>query len=926
MMAFVQAFTFTTPVALAGFLLLPVIWWLLRFTPPKPQTVKFPPLRLLLELVSKHEQPDKTPWWLMLLRLAIAALVILGVSHPFYAPGQTPAGTSAPLLIIVDDTWAAAKDWTLRRTMLNEIVNEARESDVTLTLATTAPSAREPDIVARDADATLKQIAALEPKALGPDRVKLLARLKTSFNAATSLHVVWLSDGLDQASATAFAEGLTSLAGGKAQVDAVMPDATALPMAFATPTTEGGQFKAHLLRPSSSTAARETNIRAVAANGRSLAEVKVTFAPNAAQAEATLDLPIELRNEVQRLEILGERNAAATFLFDDRWRRKTIALQSGSSLEDAQPLLSPLYYVSRALEPYAQISEPEDAAQLKEQLEAGLSMLVLADIGVIPAETADAINPWLERGGVLLRFAGPRMAGAQDELVPVTLRSGGRALGSALSWEKPQNLQAFPDNGPFAGLPVDQNVTVSRQVLAEPDMDLPDKVWASLADGTPLVTAKRQGKGLIVLFHVTANADWSNLPLSGLFVEMLRRINDLAPGAGGGASAGATSSDDRATAFIPRLALSAAGELIEPLPDSKPISPADIEKAMPTPQTPAGLYNRASAERAINLLPDTQAMMAITTLPNNVTLRSFATAPRQPLAPLLFTLAFLLFLGDTLAALFLGGGWHRLRGMTAALFILLVIPNDHAMAQAADDFAQKATQETRLAYVRTGDDTVDTISEEGLKGLGLILSDRTSVIPGSPIGVNIESDEIVFFPLVYWPVLDTAPVPTPATLAKMDAYMKNGGTIFFDLRDDASGLESLTGAPGPTEALRRILAKLDIPPLEPVPENHVLTKSFYLLRDFPGRYARGQLWVERSDASSTNNVDGVSSIIIGSNDYAAAWAMDGNSNPLYAVVPGNDRQREMAFRTGINVVMYALTGNYKADQVHVPALLERLGQ
>lgn len=926
MMAFLQALTFTTPVALAGLLLLPVIWWLLRFTPPKPQTVKFPPLRLLLELVSKHEQPDKTPWWLMLLRLAIAALVILGVSHPFYAPGKTAAGTSAPLLIIVDDTWAAAKDWTLRRTMLNEIVAEARENDVTLTLATTAPSAREADIVARDADAMLKQIAALEPKALGPDRAKLLARLKTGFAAAASLYVVWLSDGLDQASATAFAEGLAGLAGGSAQVDAILPDAASLPLALAAPSAEGGQFKVHLLR-SPSAGLRQANIRAVAANGRSLADVRLEFAGNAAEAEAALDLPLELRNEVQRLEILGERNSAATYLFDDRWRRKTIALQSGSSLEDAQPLLSPLYYVSRALEPYAQISEPEDAAQLKEQLEAGLSMLVLADIGVIPAETADAINPWLERGGVLLRFAGPRMAGAQDELVPVTLRSGGRALGSALSWEEPQNLQAFPDAGPFAGLPLDLNVAVSRQVLAEPDMDLPGRVWASLADGTPLVTARRQGKGLIVLFHVTANADWSNLPLSGLFVEMLRRINDLAPGAGGGAAAGASSGDDRAAAFVPRLALSAAGELTEPLPDSKPIPPAAMENAKPTPETPAGLYNRGSAERAINLLPDRQAMSAITALPAGVTLRSFATAPRQPLAPVLFGFAFLLFLGDTLAALVLGGGWHRLRGMAAALVVVLVIPNDPAMAQQTDDYAQKATEETRLAFVRTGDDTVDSISEQGLAGLGLILTDRTSVTPGSPIGVNIETDEIVFFPLVYWPVLDGAAVPTPATLAKMDVYMKNGGTIFFDLRDDAMGLESLSGAAtGATDALRRILAKLDIPPLEPVPENHVLTKAFYLLRDFPGRYARGQLWVERSDSTATNNVDGVSSIIIGSNDYAAAWALDDNSNPLYAVIPGNDRQRELAFRTGINIVMYALTGNYKADQVHIPALLERLGQ
>ena len=197
MMAFLQALTFTTPVALAALALLPVIWWLLRFSPPKPQTIKFPPLRFLLELVSKHEQPDKTPWWLMLLRLAIAGLIILGVSRPFYEPGQTAAASKTPLLIIVDDTWAAAKDWNLRRAMLNEIVGEARENNVTLSLATTAPSARNADIVAHDADAALKQVAALEPKALGPDRAGLLAKLKTSFNSATALQVVWVTDGLE---------------------------------------------------------------------------------------------------------------------------------------------------------------------------------------------------------------------------------------------------------------------------------------------------------------------------------------------------------------------------------------------------------------------------------------------------------------------------------------------------------------------------------------------------------------------------------------------------------------------------------------------------------------------------------------------------------------------------------------------------------
>ena len=165
-----------------------------------------------------------------------------------------------------------------------------------------------------------------------------------------------------------------------------------------------------------------------------------------------------------------------------------------------------------------------------------------------------------------------------------------------------------------------------------------------------------------------------------------------------------------------------------------------------------------------------------------------------------------------------------------------------------------------------------------------------------------------------------------ATRAKLTAYMKNGGTIFFDTRDGGLDAE-LTG--GGNTALQALLAKLNIPPLEPVPEKHVLTRSFYLLDRFPGRYEGPAPWVEAAGANgqtASGAADGVSSIIIGANDYAAAWAINDNGEPLNALVGSADRQREFAFRTGINVVMYALTGNYKADQVHVPALLERLDQ
>jgi hypothetical protein len=167
--------------------------------------------------------------------------------------------------------------------------------------------------------------------------------------------------------------------------------------------------------------------------------------------------------------------------------------------------------------------------------------------------------------------------------------------------------------------------------------------------------------------------------------------------------------------------------------------------------------------------------------------------------------------------------------------------------------------------------------------------------------------------------------------------MKQGGTVLFDTRD------AVLAPPGPggetrssgMMALRTILASLDIPELEPVPKDHVLTKTFFLLHDFPGRFNSGQLWVEAMPAADEKDEeaqrparggDGVSSIIITSNDLAGAWATRPDGQPMLPLVPGEARQREFAFRAGVNIVMYTLTGNYKADQVHVPALLERLGQ
>lgn len=928
------AISFATPLALAGLVALPVIWWLLRFTPPRPVVVRFPPIRLLMDLANREEQPDKTPWWLLLLRLMLAALVILGVSQPVYAPGPVAPASRTPILLIADDGWAAAGRWGERQAVMTQILNAAALAGAPVTLATTVPALRPAELAAAAAADVKTRSAALVPKALNTDRMALLDRLQQAFAANAPLHVIWLSDGLDDGQAAAFAAGLRGLGQASAEVDVLLPETADLPLALAPPGLSGGAITVTVLRTDLPDA-QTVEVAARAGNGRSLAEASLQFAPGATSATTSIELPVELRNAVSRIVINGQTHAAATYLMDDRWRRKTVGLMAGTTAETAQPLLAPLYYVSRALEPYADLAQPDDTEALKSLLDQGLSMLVLADIGVLPAAQQELVASWVDKGGVLLRFAGPRLASAQDALIPVRLREGGRALGSALSWETPQPLQSFANASPFAGLTPDQAVSVSRQVLAEPDGDLPGKVWASLEDGTPLVTAMRQGKGLVVLFHVTANADWSNLPVSGLFVEMLRRVLDLAPAAGGKVDAETRTAE--AQAFSPYRSLSGLGELIPPDPEIQPISAASIDSARASPATPAGLYRKGQQDRALNIAQGGDGLKAIGALPDGISVASLTPRPALALAPFAFALAMLLFLADSLAMLLMGGGPRRLRSLlrrgatpvACALIILASAAPQPGQADSADQFAMQNALETRLAYVITGDAETDQISEQGLTGLTDVLRERTSVEAGAPVGLHIERDELVFFPLLYWPVRPDATVPSEAALARIDSYMKGGGTILFDLREDGAGTDALSGGTtAAAEALRRILARLDIPALEPVPPTHVLTRSFYLLDWFPGRYDGGKLWVEAADSSGTltNNADGVSGIIIGSNDYAAAWASDETGEPLYAVIPGSDRQREFAIRTGVNIVMYALTGNYKADQVHVPALLERLGQ
>ena len=919
------ALAFATPWALAALVGLPVLWWLLRITPPQPRLVTFPPLRLLLLLRQKEETPAHTPLWLLLLRLLIAALAILALAEPILNP-QAVQRDSQALVLVIDDGWTAAPRWREKIVRADAILEGAeRDGRPALLVTTAAPAsgeAMQPSQLMPAADLR-PLVAALQPKAWASDRAALVQALLQA-RLPESADVIWLSDGLrdDETGEAAYtlAEWLLRL--GPLTVISAPDEAT---LALLPPATTAQGDTVTTRRSGNVAAEQSITLRAVTDQGRVLARDSLHFAARSETATLKLDLPSELRNQLSRLEIEEQPSAGSVQLLDERWRRRPVGMVTGGAVETRQPLLGDLFYLERALAPYAELR----SAPVGELLQREIAVIVLADVAQVVASETRQLEQWIDQGGVLLRFAGPRMAEATDGLLPVKLRQGSRQLGGALSWAQPQRLGATPETSPFYGLGGADEVTVNRQVLAEPEAQLGDKTWLRLEDGTPLVTATQRGKGWLILVHTTANTLWSDLALSGFYVDMLRKVIDL--------SQGITATGEAADTPLPPLnVLDGFGRSVEPGPAVQPLPPRAIATTKPNPRHPPGWYGRLDSRQALNTANANTRLVPVTNWPADVTqARLDGEARELHLLPWLLGAALLLFLADWLIGLGLRGllpgrmsFWRRPAAAILAIAVLLLSGIVEAQTRrntntlsASDEFALKASLDLRLAYVVTGQADIDQMSRAGLYGLTEVLFRRTSIEAAEPLGVNLEADDISLVPFLYWPITPLQPQLSDAALRRIDQFMKTGGMILFDTRDQAMGLSGTAASPN-TDKLRQLLARLDIPPLMPVSDDHVLTKAFYLVQDFPGRYSGGTLWVERSPGGDK---DGVTSIVIGSHDFAAAWAIDANGRPLAVTVPNLPRQREYAYRFGVNLLMYTLTGNYKADQVHIPALLERLG-
>lgn len=900
-----SAITFLYPAMLAGLMVLPIVWLLIRSAPRSPKTVVFPAARILRGLKSNRRDIQRAPIWQTILRCLILTLLIIAAARPVMNRNDFAADDGA-ILIIADNGWDSAANWRQYRTALDQIANQARFDLQTVYIAQTVPEAagastwKLPDIVGPVSPAdTTSLFDRLQPRPWSADYTALsdLISERPEMNRSVG-SILWLTGQMDSPDKAELASELLDIA----------------PITIISPTTtdriairslnRSGTGMVATLSHNRDDLPRTVNLLARGERGNVILRHSVDLAANTDQSDVAIMLPSDISNAIQSVGIEGIESAATMFQTGARWQQRRVGVVASSG--DGPGVLSDQYFfLDRALSPYADVTY----APLGTLLENGVDVLVSAGPISGLGSQFDALERWINQGGMLVRFAGDSSSQIGNDFLPVRLRLGNRDFGGSMSWEKPKRLLDFPENSPFHGIAVPGDITVTRQLLAEPDPDIVSKTWARLTDGTPLITSAPRNAGRLVLFHVTPWADWSKLPMSGLFVELWQKILPLA--------SPSNRSDAELQSSLPaQTVLDGFGHPHQP---DALILPVQTPLPTPSPRHPPGIYGENGQAVALNLGPSLTDIGRDVVWPSGVSTREVTDQSQIDLAALCLLAAFILVLFDALILLVLNHvSLRRSRRSNALTSVLLAviltgasIAVMHPSHSVASTTLPEAALQPRLAYLETGNAPVDRLSHAGMTGLTEILRRRSAADLNSVDGINPETDELSFYPLIYWPLVDGQEPFSERAQDRLNRYLNNGGMILIDSRD-----REVEPA-----RLRRLLAGLEVPLLDRAPSDHILFRSFYLLDHAFGRFSE-PLWL---DARPSQRLDGVASVLFGGNDWASAWIIPEGRDDLRNedISP---RQREMAYRFGVNLVMYALTGSYKGDQVHIPAILERLGR
>ncbi|MBN8646846.1 MAG: DUF4159 domain-containing protein [Caulobacterales bacterium] len=878
-MIFNYSLQFLSPIALFVLVALPIIYIVSRFVPKPPKSINFGAIFILKNIIAPRPIPKHAPLWLKILRLFLAGIFILACAMPILQNPNSAKIISKDILLVIDDDVANANEFNQIKNELKNFIDIESTKNNALKLVVQNCNSKTLNPINSPQNAK-NYIDTIIPKPIICDKGNYI---KTLGDIRENYRVIYIANNVNQLNDAKFFEILNRISNGDLIIRrpninfAIIESANIEKNGLRLNIISNGQFS--------------KKITIFGENS------KVLISNNIHNGGNFIEISQNILRMAQYLKIEGQNNAAATYIIDAFNRRPLILTPKANSSD--QPLLSDANFINSAMEIIGDVKNYEGKIDFK----AAPNAIIFGDVENFDDVETNALMQYLKNGGTIIRFLGPKSLSKEESpffTAPINLVPHILSTGFAV---ENLSIAPLPKNSIFSDIEFPQKINIGQSILLK-SANNDAKTLINLSDGAPLLSMREIGAGKLYMFHTSAAPIWSDIGLSNLQLAFLKRIILQTS-----AKAIPASTLEANVILRPRIVIDENGNLSKNTNGIKPFITPITNQTKVDNDHYAGIYEGDGASLVINAGTNIKELK-----PQNLPKSQDFENDTKSLALYSYLLffGFILLLIDNMILNLPKFSFKKASGIVSALIIFAFLIPHPTNAQTK---SQEKSDDIKLTFLITPDNITNEQAKAGLNGISQILRRRTNIEPSGIIGLDPSKDELAKHPIIYWLLPKTSQSLPLEAVQNLNKYMQNGGILFIDTR-------GLSMEPKRAQdILKTAVNGLKIPPLEKVPPEHVLKKTFYILQNFPGFYSNASLWVQSDATTNYSANDGVSPIIISNGDLARAWAQKTPENGFDAI--NDDFAHELSLRVGINIYLYALTGQYKADQVHVRSLLER---
>lgn len=903
-MFFFENISITYPYAFLIFLFFPIFWNILRTSPLSPKLIKFPAIKIIAKEQSIDQSPAKLSYPIVLLRLLILTFIIFAISHPIInKQNSTPKND----LIILDNSWISSTTWDEKIENVRKLISshESINNKYSLITTTEYDKGKFLKLFNKNSTEIKKFLFSLKPLAWNPNYSLVenqIAELNKDFDS-----IYWFTEKTINNQKLSLIQNL-----GKGNLKVITSPESLIPPVLKLIKKEGEKYKFEIIHPLNIFS--EGIIDCYDFQKRLLYRIdyksKTTKKGEKFITIINARIPINIRNKIDFFQISKQTSPISKVLLNGGNKKRNIGITSYSDQGIQSQFANGNYYVKKALEKKYNVQE----GNLEKLLNNEIQIIFIDDLYTVKSNLETKLLKWMSNGGTLIKFGGEKLASDITNQSFNTINdylslTGEIAdLNSKLSVKKSIKISNIESSSPFYGLEMSNEIEVKKYLQTKSNLSNDDlEVWMKLENGTTLISSFPYSKGRLIFFHLPCNNSWSNFSLSYSFLDILERIVDQ--------TKGINSNKDR---FLkPFLTLSGFGELEKPSSQNLSLKNFNENKKVEINYThPPGLYKDSEGIISLNMSDYLILDFKLHSYDEKYIFKIVEKNKSISLMPIFLMISIFLFMMETFITLFQRQLiiFDKKMFFKSIIFLFMMIQSNNAFALSEKD--TEMLRGNKIGHILSGNKKIDDLSANGLNVISSFVSSKTASIFDKPKSINLDKDDLYFYPLIYWPITRNFEEIKDKQKKKVESFIQDGGLLLIDCNIEKSSLE-FSVCLSNTEKFFRTMQVSKFTVLD---NKNPISKSFYLLKSFPGR-RNNTVYVAYNNSKSTDNA---ASIVLGSNYWAEAWAKDDNNRYIFPLLENMENQRLISLRFGLNLIIYALTGNYKTDQVHIPEILKRM--